>query len=135
MVSMLKDILSKDIIANHLINKIILSKTQIDTILIEISKKKDLNLDKRLLLRDNGKVSKGSFLRTYKQAKNNIEKTIYTLIFLQYISVLDDNNISNLIKISNILNEISNSNSNSQNINEVFNQLSTVISNIIKINI
>lgn len=131
---MLEDILSNDIIANNLINKIILTKPQLDTLLIEKSKKKELKLDKRIILRDKGKVTKGSYIRTYKQAQENIEKAIYTMIFLQYMSILENNNISNFIKISNILKEISNSNSNIEDINKILYQLSSVVSNISGIN-
>ncbi len=127
---MLNDVLSNDRIAKYLINKINLTNSQLDTIFIELNKKNVLNLDKMTLLRDNGKVTKGSFIRTRNQAQTNIEKAIYTIIFLQYMSILEDNNISNLIKISNILKDISNNSSNVENIDEVLLKLSTVISNI-----
>lgn len=130
MLHMLNDILSNDRIAKYLINKINLTKSQLDTIFIELNRKNELNLDKMTLLRDNGKVTKGSFIRTRNQAQTNIEKAIYTIIFLQYMSILEDNNISNLIKISNILKDISNNSSNVENIDEVLFKLTTVISNI-----
>lgn len=127
---MLKNILLNDKIANYLIDKINLTNSQLDTIFIELNNKNYKNLHKMTMLRDNGKVSKGSFIRTRKQAQINIEKSIYTIIFLQYMSIIENNNISNLIKIGDILKDISNSDSNEKDINKVLLQLTSVISNI-----
>ena len=125
---MLEKMIKNDEVGKFLVKRTSLTKSQLDTLLISLFNNKNLNY--KTLQRDKGKVSKGSFIRTLKQAKNNVENSIYTLIILEYFSIIEENHIIDFIKISNVLKRISNNEPDNNNINNILNQVSLVISDI-----
>ena len=128
---MLQKIIEKDVIMDYLVKRTSLTKPQLDTLLIS-SVNIGLGLNNMILLRDKGKVTKGSFIRTLKQANNNIEKSLYTIIILEYLSILEDNNIQNLVKVSRLLKDISNNKTSLDDLIIALGQISHVITNIMK---
>jgi hypothetical protein len=83
-----------------------LTKTQLETILIDIlaeniSEKKIVYEKKAKLRLIKKGVSRGSFNRTLKQARTNIINSIYTIILLGYLGVLDNPRIEPYLEIAN----------------------------------
>jgi len=100
---MLQKIISNDEVAKNLIKKTLFTQSQLDTLLID-KINSHLSLDQKRILRDAGEVSKGSFARTLKQAEKNLERSLYTVIILEYFSMLQENDIMNLLRIGALLN-------------------------------
>jgi len=125
---MLEKMIKNDEVGKFLVERTSLTKSQLDTLLISLFNNKNLNY--KTLQRDKRKVSKGSFIRTLKQAKNNVENSIYTLIILEYFSIIEENHIVDLIKIGNVLKRISNNEPDNNDMNNMLNQVSLVISDI-----
>ena len=78
LLEMLED-MRDDIVLNFLLIMSSLTEVQLDTIL---ASDHEGNLNIKRALREKGPVSKGSFARTLKQATENIETSIYTLLLL-----------------------------------------------------
>ena len=122
--------LQDDEIGNFLMKNIKLSKVQLDTLLITIADKQEISLNKMILKRDNRVVSKGSFNRTLKQAKKNVEISLFTIIALEYFSIIEKNHIINLIKIADTLKKISGNKLINENVITILDQLSYALTNV-----
>ena len=86
-----------------------LSKTQLETFLIdslsEIITGKIFKYEEKAKLRlNNVVISRGSFNRTLKQAKNNINKSINTILLLGYLGIFKTPQLQPFLEISNRLN-------------------------------
>jgi|TARA_B100001971_G_scaffold148023_1_gene137066 hypothetical protein len=127
---MLEKMLQDDEIGNFLMKNIKLSKVQLDTLLITIADKQEISLNKMILKRDNRVVSKGSFNRTLKQAKKNVEISLFTIIALEYFSIIEKNHIINLIKIADTLKKISGNKLINENVITILDQLSYALTNV-----
>jgi hypothetical protein len=99
---MLEDI-RKDTIATFLLQKSNLTEVQLDTIL---ASEEVGNLDFRRSLREKQKVSKGSFARTLKQARANIEASIYTIFLLSYLDLVRPEYVGQFIRNTRMLGEL-----------------------------
>ncbi len=85
-----------------------LTKTQLETLLIDILSEqlagKSLKYDEKASLRlTKAKISRGSFNRTLKQAKDNVIKSIYTVILLGYLGVFESTTLDPYLEIANKL--------------------------------
>jgi hypothetical protein len=97
-----------DPIAEILYKNSHLTKTQLETLLIDVLAEnisgKTLNFDEKASLRlTKAKISRGSFNRTLKQAKENVIKSIYTILLLGYLGVFDSTALDPYIEIANKL--------------------------------
>jgi len=99
---MLKEMVERDIILTYLLQRSKITKAQLDTIIINSH---SINLKEKILLRDEKKVSKGSFLRTLSQGEANVESSFYVIILMQYLGLFDDS-FDNLLKIANLLKDV-----------------------------
>ena len=127
---MINKYLKSDPILNYLYQHSHLTQTQLDTFLI---RKQHINikLQNQIKLKDGNIPTKGAFLRSLQQAKNNINKSIYTILLMNYLEIIDYNDIQNIDKISQILLEFKQKKSksiNNQDIINLLNELSNVIS-------
>ncbi len=77
-----------------------LTNAQLDTILIS---SKEGKLDQKILMRDKGQVSKGSFLRTLKQGRSNIEASVYTFFLLAYLGLVPEAKLDQLVRTQRLL--------------------------------
>jgi len=82
-----------DPIAKILLGTSNLTKIQLETLLIDILAEnyldKSLNYDEKGRLRlTKVAVSRGSFNRTLRQAKNNVTESIYTILLLSYLGII-----------------------------------------------
>ena len=87
-----------------------LTKTQLETLLIDILAeniaRKQLKYDEKARLRlTKAKLSRGSFNRTLKQAKENVIKSIYTVLLLGYLGVFESTTLDPYLEIGNKLND------------------------------
>jgi len=95
-----------DPIAKTLVENSNLTKTQLETLLIdaltENIAQKSLKYEEKAKLRISA-VSRGAFNRTLKQAKKNVIQSIYTILLLGYLGVLESTLLDPYIEIANKL--------------------------------
>jgi hypothetical protein len=87
-----------------------LTKTQLETLLIDVLAEnisgKQLNYDEKARLRlTKAKLSRGAFNRTLKQSKENVTKSIYTVLLLGYLGVFESTTLDPYLEIANKLKE------------------------------
>lgn len=97
-----------DPIAKILAKNSHLTKTQLETLLIDILSEniagKHLKYDEKARLRlTKAKISRGAFNRTLKQAKENVIKAIYTVILLGYLGIFESTTLDPYLEIANKL--------------------------------
>jgi hypothetical protein len=85
-----------------------LTRTQLETLLIDILSEsiagKQLKYDEKALLRlTKAQISRGSFNRTLKQAKENVTKSIYTVLLLGYLGLFESTTLDPYLEIANKL--------------------------------
>ena len=85
-----------------------LTKTQLETLLIDILVEnisgKQLKYDEKAKLRlTKSKISRGSFNRTLAQSKENVIKSIYTILLLGYLGVFESSTLDPYLEIANKL--------------------------------
>jgi len=100
--------LLNDSILKILLKNSNLTKTQLETFLIEVLaenlSEKPLKYDEKAQLRlTRPSVTRGSFNRTLKQAKRNIIKAIYTIILLGYLRIFESPSLAPYIEVANKL--------------------------------
>jgi hypothetical protein len=87
-----------------------LTKTQLETLLIDVlaenTSGKYLKYDEKASLRlTKAKISRGSFNRTLKQSKENVIKSIYTVLLLGYLGIFESTTLDPYLEIANKLKE------------------------------
>jgi len=87
-----------------------LTKTQLETLLIDVLAEnmmgKQLKYDEKARLRlTKAKISRGAFNRTLKQSKENVIKSIYTVLLLGYLGVFESTSLDPYLEIANKLHE------------------------------
>jgi hypothetical protein len=97
-----------DPIAKILLKTSNLTKIQLETLLIDISAEnyteKPLNYDEKGKLRlTKAAVSRGSFNRTLAQAKKNVTESIYTILLLGYLGVIQSSSLAPYNEVANKL--------------------------------
>ncbi len=97
-----------DPIADILAKNSHLTKTQLETLLIDVLSEnlsnRQLNFDEKAKLRlTKAQISRGAFNRTLKQAKENVIKSMYTVILLGYLGVFESTSLDSYLAIANKL--------------------------------
>jgi hypothetical protein len=87
-----------------------LTKTQLETLLIDVLAEnisnKHLKYDEKANLRlTKAKISRGSFNRTLKQSKENVIKSVYTVLLLGYLGVFETTTLDPFLEIANKLHQ------------------------------
>jgi hypothetical protein len=87
-----------------------LTKTQLETLLIDVLAEnisgKQLKYDEKASLRlTKAKISRGSFNRTLKQSRENVIKSIYTVLLLGYLGVFETTTLDPYLEIANKLHD------------------------------
>ena len=101
---MLQNILEKDPLARFLVEQCSLTKPQLDTIFIcQTIGKHERKLDTKIELRDSGKVSKGAFITTLRQSQSRMRKSIYNLLILGYLGIIEEGSTDDLARIVSML--------------------------------
>lgn len=99
-----------DPIADILAKNSHLTRTQLETLLIDILAEnisgKTLTYDEKASLRlKKAKLTRGAFNRTLRQAKVNTVKSIYTVLLLGYLGVLESTSLTPYAEIASKLQE------------------------------
>lgn len=89
-----------------------LTTTQLETLLIDVLSEtianKPLKYDEKARLRlTKAKLSRGAFNRTLKQAKENVTKSIFTVLLLGYLGIFDTTTLDPYLEIANKLHSYS----------------------------
>jgi len=97
-----------DPIVKILVKNSQLTKIQLETLLIDILAEnisnKQLKYDEKAKLRlTKAKISRGSFNRTLAQSKENVIKSIYTVLLLGYLGVFESSTLDPYLEIANKL--------------------------------
>jgi len=87
-----------------------LTKVQLETLLIDVLSEnvagKPLKYDDKASFRlMKAKISRGAFNRTLRQAKENVIKSIYTVLLLGYLGVFESTTLDPYLEIANKLHE------------------------------
>jgi hypothetical protein len=87
-----------------------LTKIQLETLLIDVLAEsmagKPLKYDEKANLRlTKAKLSRGAFNRTLNQSKDNVIKSIYTVLLLGYLGVFETTTLDPYLEIANKLKE------------------------------
>ena len=95
----------KDKIILNLLNNSNLTRKQFESLIIDFSLEKILDKDltlkyKTRLRTDRDILSRGAFLRTLNQAKNNILRSLYTVLLLGYVGIFDTLEFEPFIEIA-----------------------------------
>ncbi|MCJ7424235.1 hypothetical protein MUP01_08200 [Candidatus Bathyarchaeota archaeon] len=98
----------KDPIVNILAKNSHLTKTQLETLLIDVLSEnlagKQLKYDEKAKLRlTKAQISRGAFNRTLRQSKENVIKSIYTVLLLGYLGVFENTTLDPYLEIANKL--------------------------------
>jgi len=104
-----------------------LTKTQLETLLIDVLAEnisgKQLKYDEKAKLRlTKAKISRGAFNRTLKQAKENVTKSIYTVLLLGYLGIFESTTLDPYLEVANKLQEYIEAYKNIPNKNEELNE-------------
>lgn len=95
-----------DPIAKILTKNSHLTKTQLETLLIDILAEnisgKTLKYDEKAKLRLSA-VSRGAFNRTLRQARWNVIRSVYTILLLGYLGVFEDTRLDPYLEVANKL--------------------------------
>lgn len=98
--------MDEDLVYKLLFNRCNLSMVQLETLIIDLSSGGSSLIDK-IHRRRRSSLTKGSYLRTLKQAQTNIERSVYTIILLQYLNLVNEEAPSDLLRIGSMLQQLS----------------------------
>ncbi|NWG09756.1 MAG: hypothetical protein HXX80_05580 [Nitrososphaerales archaeon] len=119
-----------DPMVEYMLKRASLTSAQLDTYLIDRSIfDEKVGLKVKTLMRDRGPVSKGAFLHTLKQAQENLHRSIYTLILLEYLGLLEEEATVRLLQIGSLLKNIK-KDLLEEKIQEVFGAIEVIIRKI-----
>jgi hypothetical protein len=97
------DPLAKTLAKNSHLTGIQLETLLIDVLSANLASKPLLYSEKAKFRLTKAEISRGSFNRTLRQAKQNIIKSIYTILLLGYFGILDTPELAPYLEISNKL--------------------------------
>ncbi|MGC8848895.1 MAG: hypothetical protein ACP5K1_04810 [Candidatus Bathyarchaeia archaeon] len=99
-------IVMSDPIVKILLENSCLTEVQLETLLIDLYQKEnvdEISQETKLTLRRHVKVSRGAFNRSKRQAMNNVSRSIYTILLLGYLGLLETAQLEPFIEISSKL--------------------------------
>ncbi len=99
----INDPLVKILLENSNFSKIQLETLIIDLLSEQIIDKKITEVDKIKVRLDEKIISRGSFNRTLQQARNNMKESIWTILLLGYLGILDTPSLGLFVEASNKL--------------------------------
>ena len=102
-ISSLNDPITKILAKNSHLTKIQLETMLIDILAENIAGKQLKYYEKANLRLMKAKLSRGSFNRTLKQAKENVIKSIYTVLLLGYLGIFESTTLDPYLEIANKL--------------------------------
>lgn len=128
---MLEDLRS-DTVASFLLVRSSLTEAQLDTIL---ASDHEGNLNLQRTLREKGPVSKGSFARTLKQARTNVESSVWTLFLLAYLDHISSDKLVQLGRTARMLLQLRGANPSASDSQRVMDAMEHFVSDFISKNV
>jgi len=128
---MLQGILKEDRLVGFLLKNSSFTEAQLDTYIINKTKKAEKkSLNSKIKLRDR-KVSKGAFIRTLKQAQRNLKRSIYTVILAEYLEITKEESTAKITQIGSMLRQIKGKELKDEDYNSMIQQISHIITFIL----
>ncbi|MEM2929529.1 MAG: hypothetical protein QW797_01490 [Thermoproteota archaeon] len=95
-----------DRIVEKLLEESILTSKQLNALLL-YSNSMERKIVKEGYVELNGrKISKGAFFRTLSQGKKNVRKAVITLILMSYVGLMDTNQFSAIMQLTDIMMQV-----------------------------
>ena len=117
---MIEGLLEDDNLLQSIFEESSLTKTQLDSLLLAFQYKiEGYSLDEIVKMRDSGPVSKGSYLRTLGQAQSNFRGSLYTLLLVVYLGILDTSTIADFMALSDRLSSLKDIDIPEDTVNEI----------------
>ena len=117
---MIEGLLEDDNLLQSIFEESNLTKTQLDSLLLAFQYKiKGYSLDEIVKMRDSGPVSKGSYLRTLGQAQSNFRSSLYTLLLVVYLGILDTSTVADFVALSDRLSSLKDMDIPEDTVNEI----------------
>ena len=117
---MIEGLLEDDILLQSIFEESNLTKTQLDSLLLAFQYKiEGYSLDEIVKMRDSGPVSKGSYLRTLGQAQSNFRSSLYTLLLVVYLGILDTSTVADFVALSDRLSSLKDMDIPEDTVNEI----------------
>ncbi len=117
---MIEGLLEDDSLLQSIFEESNLTKTQLDSLLLAFQYKiEGYSLDEIVKMRDSGPVSKGSYLRTLGQAQSNFRSSLYTLLLVVYLGILDTSTIADFMALSDRLSSLKDIDIPEDTVNEI----------------
>jgi|TARA_B100001245_G_scaffold11840_1_gene8126 hypothetical protein len=117
---MIEGLLEDDNLLQSIFEESNLTKTQLDSLLLAFQYKiEGYSLDEIVKMRDSGPVSKGSYLRTLGQAQSNFRSSLYTLLLVVYLGILDTSTIADFMALSDRLSSLKDIDIPEDTVNEI----------------
>ena len=117
---MIEGLLEDDNLLQSIFEESSLTKTQLDSLLLAFQYKiEGYSLDEIVKMRDSGPVSKGSYLRTLGQAQSNFRSSLYTLLLVVYLGILDTSTIADFMALSDRLSSLKDIDIPEDTVNEI----------------
>ena len=117
---MIEGLLEDDNLLQSIFEESSLTKTQLDSLLLAFQYKiEGYSLDEIVKMRDSGPVSKGSYLRTLGQAQANFRGSLYTLLLVVYLGILDTSTVADFVALSDRLSSLKDMDIPEDTVNEI----------------
>ncbi len=117
---MIEGLLEDDNLLQSIFEESSLTKTQLDSLLLAFQYKiEGYSLDEIVKMRDSGPVSKGSYLRSLGQAQSNFRSSLYTLLLVVYLGILDTSTIADFVALSDRLSSVKDMDIPEDTVNEI----------------
>ena len=117
---MIEGLLEDDNLLQSIFEESNLTKTQLDSLLLAFQYKiEGYSLDEIVKMRDSGPVSKGSYLRTLGQAQSNFRGSLYTLLLVVYLGILDTSTVADFVALSDRLSSLKDMDIPEDTVNEI----------------
>ena len=117
---MIEGLLEDDNLLQSIFEESNLTKTQLDSLLLAFQYKiEGYSLDEIVKMRDSGPVSKGSYLRTLGQAQANFRGSLYTLLLVVYLGILDTSTVADFVALSDRLSSLKDMDIPEDTVNEI----------------
>ena len=117
---MIEGLLEDDTLLQSIFEESNLTKTQLDSLLLAFQYKiEGYSLDEIVKMRDSGPVSKGSYLRTLGQAQSNFRGSLYTLLLVVYLGILDTSTVADFVALSDRLSSLKDMDIPEDTVNEI----------------
>ena len=117
---MIEGLLEDDNLLQSIFEESNLTKTQLDSLLLAFQYKiEGYSLGEIVKMRDSGPVSKGSYLRTLGQAQSNFRSSLYTLLLVVYLGILDTSTVADFVALSDRLSSLKDIDIPEDTVNEI----------------